>query len=160
MEINKHPFTLWCHWNALRGTNSTFLTETEVPVPDLAGKWIIITGGNNGIGFEAAKTFAEAGANIVLGCREPPAWELHPRAAVEKCKELAQEAGHKSTIEWWEINMADLNSVEAFAEKWISTGRALDILCNNAGMSPTASKKPILTTDGLELLHQVSYWNI
>lgn len=149
-----HPSAWWCAWNGFRGTNTTFLS---VPVPDLTGKWIIITGSNNGIGFEAAKSFAQAGANLILACREPPAWELHPNAAVEECKKLAQSAGHtSSTIEWWEINMADLSSVDAFAERWLSSGRALDVLCNNAGMGPTASNKAVLTRDGLELLHQVT----
>ncbi|KAL4920619.1 hypothetical protein BDW62DRAFT_215881 [Aspergillus aurantiobrunneus] len=152
-----HPSALWCLWNALRGTNSTFLTPAHVPVPDLTGKWIVVTGSNNGIGFEAAKSFALAGANLVLACRDPPAWELHPAAAVESCRALAHSSGHETTIEWWEVDMADLSSVEDFAQRWIATGRPLDILCNNAGMSPTASDKPVLTTDGLELLHQVNF---
>ncbi|KAL4802194.1 hypothetical protein BDV18DRAFT_167053 [Aspergillus unguis] len=152
-----HPSIIWCIINALKGTNSTVLTKKEVPVPDLSGKWIIITGSNNGIGFEAAKTFAEAGANLILGCRDPPAWETHPEAAVEQCQALAREAGHDSVIEWWEVNMADLSSVEAFAQRWTATGRGLDILCNNAGMGPPASNTPVLTTDGFELLHQVNF---
>ncbi|KAL4930996.1 uncharacterized protein BDV17DRAFT_30208 [Aspergillus undulatus] len=152
--VPPQPSALWCAWNGLRGTNSTFL---DVPVPDLTGKWIIITGSNNGIGLEAAKTFAKAGANIILGCREPPPWETHPNAAVGQCRELAQAAGHTSTVEWWEINMADLSSVEAFADRWLSTGRALDTLCNNAGMGPTVSNRAVLTPDGLEVLHQVNF---
>ncbi|KAL4783719.1 hypothetical protein BJX76DRAFT_368192 [Aspergillus varians] len=158
MALNDHPSTLWCLWNALRGLNNTFLTKAQVPVPDLKGKWIIITGSNNGIGFEVAKSFAEAGANLILGCRDPPAWERHPNTAVEMCKESAHLAGHTTTtIEGWEINMDDLDSVDAFGKRWLVTGRPLDILCNNAGMSPTASTKPVLTTDGLEILHQVNF---
>ncbi|KAL4861756.1 hypothetical protein BDV12DRAFT_179807 [Aspergillus spectabilis] len=157
MSLKNAPSGWWCAYNALRGTNNTFLSEKQVPVPDLTGKWIIITGSNNGIGFEAAKAFAKAGANLILGCREPPAWETHPTVAVEICKELAQLAGHTSTIEWWEVNMADLRSVEAFAERWLSSGRPLDILCNNAGMGPPMSAKPTLTKDGFEILHQVNF---
>ncbi|KAL4939995.1 hypothetical protein BDV06DRAFT_27338 [Aspergillus oleicola] len=152
--VPAHPSALWCTINGLRGTNFTYL---NVPVPNLAGRWIVITGSNNGIGLEAAKSFAKAGANLILGCREPPPWELHPNAAVEECRELAQAAGHASRIEWWEVNMADLSSVEAFAQRWLSSGRALDVLCNNAGMGPTASNRAVLTVDGLEILHQVNF---
>ncbi|KAL4887248.1 hypothetical protein BJY04DRAFT_212292 [Aspergillus karnatakaensis] len=153
----KEPSRLWTSYNALRGTNFTHLTPAQVPVPNLSGKWIIITGSNNGIGLEAAKAFAKAGANLILGCREPPAWETHPTAAVAACQELARDAGHDSVIEWWEINMADLSSVEAFAARWNHTGRGLDILCNNAGMGPPMSVQPTLTKDGFEILHQVNF---
>jgi NAD(P)-dependent dehydrogenase (short-subunit alcohol dehydrogenase family) len=140
-------------YQALRGVNSTFLTEQHVPGADLTGKWIIITGSNNGVGFEAAKALAALGPNMILACREPPAWELHPTEAVKQCQALSEAQGHSSTIEWWEIDMADLDSVEAFCERWIKRDRALDILCNNAGL---ASKSPaVMTKDGFQLVHQV-----
>ncbi|KAL2862671.1 uncharacterized protein BJX67DRAFT_391110 [Aspergillus lucknowensis] len=149
------PPRWWCLWNALRGTNNTTITTAQVPVPELTGKWIIITGSNNGIGFEAAKTFATAGANLILACRDPPARERHPNAAVAECKELANSAGHEPTIEWWEIDMADLSTVEAFAARWLATKRPLDILCNNAGISPPATD--VRTKDGFALVHQVNF---
>ncbi|KAJ6113808.1 hypothetical protein N7523_007125 [Penicillium sp. IBT 18751x] len=141
----------------LRGTNNTFLTEQHVPGTDLTGKWIIISGSNNGVGFEAAKSFAAWGANLILACREPPAWELHPSAAVKECKKIAEAHGHSSTIEWWEIDMADLNSVEIFCRRWLETDRALDILCNNAGLAATANNNLMMTKDGFQLVHQVNF---
>lgn len=137
----------------IRGTNTTFLTDKDVPGTDLTGKWIIITGANNGIGFEAAKSFASWGANLILGCREPPEWEQHPTAAIKECEGIAQTHNHSSTIEWWPLDMADFESVEAFAQRWIATGRPLDILCNNAGIAvaPLSAK----TKDGFHPVHQV-----
>jgi NAD(P)-dependent dehydrogenase (short-subunit alcohol dehydrogenase family) len=143
-------------FQAGRGTNTTFLTDQHVPGADLTGKWIIITGSNNGVGFEAAKSFASWGANLILACREPPAWELHPTAAVNECKDLATANGHSSSIEWWPIDMADLSSVEAFAQKWLQCDRALDILCNNAGIAePTQQTR--ITKDGFQAVHQVRF---
>ena len=138
---------------ALRGTNTTFLTDRHVPGSDLRGKWVIISGSNNGIGLEAAKSFAAWGANLILACRDPPSWEQHPMAAVEQCKEIAVAKGHSSTVEWWEVDMADLNSVENFCRRWLESDRALDILCNNAGMPP--AEKTHMTKDGFQVLHQV-----
>jgi NAD(P)-dependent dehydrogenase (short-subunit alcohol dehydrogenase family) len=140
-------------FQALRGANSTFLTDQHVPAADLRGKWIIITGSNNGIGFEAAKSFAAWGANLILACREPPAWELHPTAALKECKDRAEAHGYLSTIEWWELDMADLSSVEAFCRRWLESDRALDILCNNAGVAATSKTR--MTKDGFQLVHQV-----
>jgi NAD(P)-dependent dehydrogenase (short-subunit alcohol dehydrogenase family) len=108
-----------------------------LPAVELKGKWIIISGSNNGIGREAALQFAAWGANLILACRDPPSREIHPEAVVEECKERAKDAGHAdSEIEWWELDCAKLSSVEAFAKKWLDTGRALDVLCNNAGAHP------------------------
>ncbi|ORY59179.1 uncharacterized protein BCR38DRAFT_445842 [Pseudomassariella vexata] len=141
-------------FQSFRGANNTFLTDQHVPGADLRGKWIVISGSNNGVGFEAAKSFAAWGGNLILACREPPAWELHPMAAVKECKDLAEARGHSSTIEWWEVNMADLSSVEAFCRKWLGSGRALDILCNNAGLGTTSKTR--MTKDGFQLVHQVN----
>jgi NAD(P)-dependent dehydrogenase (short-subunit alcohol dehydrogenase family) len=149
MPVTSSPALWWRAWNALRGTNPTTLTEKDVPVPDLSGKWIIITGSNNGVGFEAAKKFAKAGANLILACRDPPPTEQHPTAAVAECQRLATSSGHDSTIAWWEINMADLASVDTFAQRWLDTKRPLDILCNNAGMQPPAAD--VRTKDGRRL---------
>ncbi|CAG8905844.1 unnamed protein product [Penicillium egyptiacum] len=141
---------------AVRGVNSTFLTDQHVPGANLTGKWIIISGSNNGVGFEAAKSFASWGANLILACREPPAWELHPTAAVNECKELAAAHGHSSTIEWWQIDMADLSSVDAFCQRWLQCDRALDLLCNNAGIAESTTQTHI-TKDGFQLVHQVNF---
>ncbi|KAB8229877.1 uncharacterized protein BDW43DRAFT_314525 [Aspergillus alliaceus] len=76
--------------NGDEGANSTFLTDQNVPGADLKGKWIVITGANNGVRLEAAKSFAAWGANLTLACREPSAWELHPSVAMEECKGFAE----------------------------------------------------------------------
>jgi hypothetical protein len=109
--------------------------KEKLPPVDLTGKWIIISGSNNGIGREAALQFASWGANLILACRNPtPAWETQPDAVVEECLQRAKEAGHASEIEWWELDCARLESVEDFAVRWMKTERPLDVLCNNAGM--------------------------
>jgi len=40
-------------------------------LPSLANKRYLITGGNSGIGLEAAKILASKGADIVIACRNP-----------------------------------------------------------------------------------------
>ncbi|KAJ5868817.1 hypothetical protein N7534_003370 [Penicillium rubens] len=130
--------------------------DQHVPGTNLTDKWIIISGSNNGVGFEAAKSFASWGANLILACREPPAWEQHPTAAVNECKDLAAAHGHSSTIEWWPIDMADLGSVDAFCQRWLQCDRALHILCNNAGIAESTVQTRI-TKDGFQLVHQVNF---
>lgn len=144
----------WRLWQGARGLEGSEITLPDV---DLRGKWIVITGGNNGIGREAALRFASWGANIILGCRPPPPHEKHPDVTVSDCTASARAAGHESSvIEWWHCDMTDFSTVEAFAKRWLATGRALDILCNNAGIGRTRSGKLTKTKDGFEIVHQVS----
>lgn len=140
---------------AVRGCNGTSLGDQYTQRADLQGKWVIISGANNGIGLEAAKSFAEWGANLILACRDAPEWETHPTAAVDECKRLAEAEGHNTTIEWWELDMADLESVEAFCKRWLESDIALDILCNNAG-TPTAAHSR-MTKNGFQQVHQVNF---
>ena len=147
------PSAFWRIRQTLKGINYSHL---EIPDVDLSNKWIIITGGNSGIGKEAALQFAKWGANLVLGCREPPPHEPHPDVVVQECQAAARMSGHHdSKIEWWLCDMAKLSSIQAFAERWLATGRPLDILANNAG---TAGVMGVLkyTEDGFEIVHQVS----
>jgi hypothetical protein len=147
------PSAKWILSQSNKGRNSTTISVSPV---DLSGKWVIITGSNNGIGREAALQMAEWGANLILGCRNPPRHETHPEAVVEECKEKAKKAGKQIEVEWWELDMASLKSVEAFAKRWLDTGRALDILCNNAGMGSSPGGSEVFRTeDGFEIIHQV-----
>lgn len=139
-------------WVMIQTNKGSYWTTCTVPDTDLTGKWIVVSGSNNGIGREAALRFAEWGANIILACRDPPPREIHPTVVVEECLETAKAAGHVTEIEWWELDMASIASVEAFSERWLKTGRALDILCNNAGMgSSPAGSATFLTKDGFEV---------
>ena len=149
------PSLWWCRWQALKGTNAQHLTISKV---DLSDRWVLLTGGNSGIGFEAALQFAKWGANIVLGCRaNPPSHEMHPDKAVQILKDAASAIKHQTVIEWWECDMSSLKSVKAFGKRWLEKGRPLDILANNAGIAPkeSADGKARLTVDGFEIVHQV-----
>jgi NAD(P)-dependent dehydrogenase (short-subunit alcohol dehydrogenase family) len=147
------PPSWWRIWQALKGTNFRHL---NVPAADLRNKRVLITGGNSGIGYEAALQFARWGAHVVLACLPlPPAHEMRPDAAVEQCRAAAREGGHLDTeIEWWGCDMACLKDVQALGMRWLQTDRPLDLLVNNVGI--TNDDQGIrFTQDGFEMIHQV-----
>ena len=112
-------------WVKKQSNKGTKWTKASVPAAELTGKFVIVTGGNNGIGRESALQMAAWGANLILACRTPPPHESHPNTVVEECRAAAQKAGKDIEVEWWQIDMASLESVEAFAKRWNETGRPI-----------------------------------
>jgi NAD(P)-dependent dehydrogenase (short-subunit alcohol dehydrogenase family) len=87
---------------------------------DLSGKIAIVTGGSAGIGLETTKTLASAGATVIVPARD-----------LEKAK---KNLSGIENVEIEKMDLIDPNSIDSFAEKFISTGRKLDLLINNAGI--------------------------
>ena len=108
-------------------------------IPDLQGKTIIVTGGNSGLGYESVKAFALKGATVILACRN--------LAKGEKAKNEILKTNPSGEIQVMQLDLANLTSVEAFAEKFASEHKQLDVLLNNAGIMATPNIK---TDDGFE----------
>ena len=109
-------------------------------VPALAGKTIIVTGANSGIGFEAARVFAERGADLIMACRSAE----RGHAAAERIRSASPEA----RIEVRPLDLASLASVREFA-RWFNDSRAsLELLINNAGLMAIPRQ---ITVDGFEM---------
>ena len=108
-------------------------------IPDLQGKTIIVTGGNSGLGYESVKAFALKGATVILACRN--------LAKGEKAKNEILKTNPSGEIQVMQLDLANLTSVEAFAKKFASEHKQLDVLLNNAGIMATPNIK---TDDGFE----------
>jgi len=91
---------------------------TSSELTDQSGKTVIVTGANSGLGEVTARELARVGAHVVLACRNTEAGE---KAA----------AGMSGSVEVRKLDLADLDSVRAFAQG--VTG-PVDILVNNAGV--------------------------
>jgi len=104
----------------------SIMPAAALSIPDQSGRVAIVTGANSGIGFETARELARAGATVVLACRsEARATEAMARLNAESL------AGPRSFIP---LDLADLDSVEAFATSFLEAHDRLDILVNNAGV--------------------------
>lgn len=87
---------------------------------DLSGKLAVVTGGYSGLGLETTRALTAAGAHVVVPARR---------------HEAARDAvGNISGVETDTLDLADLESVRAFAERFLGTGRGIDIMINNAGV--------------------------
>jgi NAD(P)-dependent dehydrogenase (short-subunit alcohol dehydrogenase family) len=113
---------------------------TAAQIPSQAGKTVLITGANSGIGFQAAVELARHGAHVLLGCRNA----TKAQAALQRLQSEVPNA----SAEIVELDMASLASIRAFAAAFAARHIPLDILINNAGIM--ALPKRELTADGFE----------
>jgi NAD(P)-dependent dehydrogenase (short-subunit alcohol dehydrogenase family) len=82
---------------------------------DLSGKFCVVTGGYSGIGLETTRALAGAGAAVVVPARRP-------------------EAAQESVGGLDGVQLGDLASVAAFAQRLLDAGRPVDIVINGAGI--------------------------
>lgn len=91
---------------------------------DLEGTTAIVTGGYSGLGLETTQALAGAGAQVVVPARRPE----HARQVLAEAGAPAQRVGVDV------LDLADQDSVKAFAARFLESGRPLDILINNAAV--------------------------
>jgi NAD(P)-dependent dehydrogenase (short-subunit alcohol dehydrogenase family) len=115
-------------------------TWSAVDVGDLTGRVALVTGANSGIGYEAARTLAQHGAHVILGCRD----QERARRARDKMESQLE----RSSLELLEVDLANLASVREAAASVLTGHARLDLLVNNAGVMGTPYRQ---TADGLEL---------
>ncbi|MFD0031798.1 SDR family NAD(P)-dependent oxidoreductase [Streptomyces sp. NPDC127172] len=87
---------------------------------DLTGRLALVTGGYSGIGVETTRALTKVGARVVVPARRIGAAQ----------ENLAGIDG----VEVAELDLGDLDSVRAFAERFLATGRPLDIVIDSAGI--------------------------
>ncbi|TDD73536.1 SDR family NAD(P)-dependent oxidoreductase [Actinomadura darangshiensis] len=87
---------------------------------DLSGKNAVVTGGHVGLGLETTRALSRAGASVLVGSRDPD------RAAPALAGIERVEVGR--------LDLLDPASVDAFAARYLDSGRPLHILVNNAGV--------------------------
>jgi NAD(P)-dependent dehydrogenase (short-subunit alcohol dehydrogenase family) len=112
---------------------------TAADIPDQTGRTVVVTGANSGLGRVDARELARAGATVVMAVRDT---EKGDRAADEirgdvENAQLSVEA----------LDLADLASVRAFAERFDDEHERLDVLINNAGIMAAPRRE---TKDGFE----------
>jgi NAD(P)-dependent dehydrogenase (short-subunit alcohol dehydrogenase family) len=115
-------------------------SNRDVAVPDQHGRLAVVTGANSGIGFEAARRLALAGAEVVLAVRDPAKGE-------QAVARIAADGGERVLAHT--LDLASLDSVASFAAVLLDRGRPVDLLVNNAGVMAVPTRHT--TKDGFEL---------
>ena len=104
------------------------------------GRTVVITGGNSGIGFEAAKALTDKGGQVIIACRDAG-------KAKAACEQISADNSDAS-IEAVTLDLASLKSVRACAKEINERCERLDVLINNAGVMGIPRRE---TEDGFEM---------
>lgn len=94
---------------------------------DLSGKIAVITGGGRGLGREMATAFAEHGCTVVLASRKLEVLEA-------TAAELSEATGQ--TVVGMQCHVGHWDQVTNFVDDVYERFGKVDVLVNNAGMSP------------------------
>lgn len=119
---------------------------TQQDIPNLAGKVIIITGANSGLGLASTKAFAAKGATVVMACRN-----LNKG---EQAKTEVLTAYLNAQLDVMQLDNASLAAVRSFAAAFKAKYDRLDILMNNAGVMAIPRQE---TADGFEMQFGVNH---
>jgi retinol dehydrogenase-12 len=99
-----------------------------LPNTDCTGRTIIVTGGNTGLGKEAARHIVKLNAErVIITSRTTSKGEA-------AAKDIEQTTGRKGVVEVWDLDLQNYDNVKAFAER-VKTLKRLDAIIENAGMS-------------------------
>ena len=112
---------------------------------DLAGKTILITGANSGLGRASAEALAARGCAVILAARS----EERTRPVLDELRRQSPTAD----LDFLQLDLASFASIRAAAERVLASGRQLDVLMNNAGVAGTSG----LTEDGFEITIGTNY---
>ncbi|WP_313696169.1 oxidoreductase [Halorarum halobium] len=121
------------------------MTWTAADVPDQSDRRAVVTGANSGIGLEATRELARAGATVVMACR-----------GVERGESAARDVRGDvpdADLTVAELDLADLDSVRSFAADEREKPD-IDVLLNNAGVMAIPRRE---TADGFETQFGVNH---
>lgn len=107
-------------------------------LPDQAGRHIVITGANTGIGRITAIELARAGASLTLACRS----RAKTQPVIDEIRALS---GNEPAFV--ELDLGSLRSVAACVGELLARDRPIDVLLNNGGLAGQRGQ----TADGFEL---------
>ena len=121
--------------------------EFEASLPSLEGKTVVITGTTSGTGAIVARTAARKNAeNLILLNR--------PSERAKKAEEALKKEETKTNIVSVDCDLQDLESVTSAAAAIKKKYKAVDVLCNNAGVMALEDKA---TKDGYDVQMQTNH---
>ncbi len=101
-------------------TTTDVIDGIDLTGTDQTGLTAIVTGGYSGLGLETVRAFRAAGAEVIVPARD----------TARASRQLAGIDG----VVVYEMDLLDPASINAFADRFLDTGRPVHLLVNSAGI--------------------------
>lgn len=107
------------------GFDATSTAHEVLDGLDLSTLTALVTGGHSGLGLETTRALVAAGAKVIVGARNPE-W-------------ARSQVGEQ--VDVFDLDLADLASVNALTQRLLATGQHLDIVICSAGIMACAETR-------------------
>jgi glucose 1-dehydrogenase len=115
------------------------------PLPGLAGRNVLVTGGSSGIGQAIAVRFAELGANVAINYLRMPEEAAATEEQVHACVRRVRQEGVRDVLVQGDVSRED-DVMRMVAEAIDGLG-GLDVLVNNAGIQISRPSAELSSAD-------------
>ncbi|MDD4181277.1 MAG: oxidoreductase [Victivallaceae bacterium] len=95
-------------------------------IPSQNGRIAIVTGANDGLGFQTTLALSKTGMRVVMACRSLEKGDKALKRIIRRVPEANLELMH--------LDLSKLSSVRIFADEYQQRHEHLDLLINNAGI--------------------------
>ncbi|KAM0544235.1 hypothetical protein ACHAPJ_011924 [Fusarium lateritium] len=114
----------------------------DTDIPSLEDKFILVTGGNSGLGLEMIRQLSKhQPARIFLACRSKSKFD-------QALDELKRQGSNIDSVSFLALDLASLDSIKSAVKEFQKSSTRLDVLVNNAGIMMTPEG---LTEQGYEI---------
>jgi NAD(P)-dependent dehydrogenase (short-subunit alcohol dehydrogenase family) len=117
------------------------------PLFDFTDKVVMVTGGSRGLGYQMVRAFAERGADVVITSRKK-----------ESCDSVAREVralGRRALA--YGCHVGHWQELDGLVEAAYSEFGQIDVLINNAGMSPVTPTSADVTEELFDKIIGVNF---
>ncbi|MGV8966885.1 MAG: oxidoreductase [Cellulomonas sp.] len=125
---------------------------TRESIPNQAGRTVVVTGANGGLGLATALAFAATGAHVIMAVRD----QVKAADAVTTIRAKVPDA----SLELVALDLSSLASVRQAADEILARHDVIDVLMNNAGVMAMPERQ---TADGFEMqlgVNHLGHWAI
>ena len=113
--------------------NVKIKSREKSPTVDLSNRTIIVTGATSGIGRETAIKLADAGAHLILACRNVDAAEQVKNEILDRVKNGKGQAAEQIQVKVYKLQVDNYDSIRSFVTQVKQSEPVIDVLINNAG---------------------------